>query len=244
MKKHIYSAVIFFAVLQFAAKLTQADLTTEAMGKIRARMTEYQREIRDLHTTQEVEVLTDQGEIVQQVELFQKGRKFRVNLEGPIPGAAQWGVDSISSVLVSDGSTLWMNSPLTGKIQVPFGEALKYHTQTNFWNFLDSEAIKVKAVAQVRGRSCYVVEAEDESGGPMIFWVDRVTLDILQSDFRSDEGAFQATFSDFRNIGGRLSLPYHVEIFQNGELLSVINLQSVQINSGLSDQYFNADSVK
>ncbi len=244
MKKRIYSTVIFFAFLIFSAKLTQANLTSEAVGKIRARMAEYQREIRDMHTTQEVEVLTDQGEIVQQVELFQKGRKFRVNLEGPIPGAAQWGVEGISSVLVSDGSTLWLNSPLTGKMQVPFGEAFKYYTQNSFWNFLTSEAIKVKGVAEIRGRACYVVEVAGETGGPMIFWVDRATLDILQSYFRSEEGAFQATYSDFRNIRGRLSLPYHVEIFQNGEQLSVINLQSVQVNSGLSDQYFSADAVQ
>ena len=244
MKKHIYPVLILFTFLFGAANLAQADLTSEAVGKIRARMSEYQREIHDLHSTQEVEVLTDQGEIVQQVELFQKGRKFRVNLEGPIPGAAPWGMESISTVLVSDGSTLWMNSPLTGKIQVPFGEAFKYHTQSSFWNFLDSEAIKVKAVAEVRGRACYVVEVADEGGGPMTFWVDRMTLDILQSDFSSQEGAFQATYSDFRNIRGRLSLPHHVEIFQNGELLSVISLQSVQVNSGLSDQYFNADAVQ
>jgi outer membrane lipoprotein-sorting protein len=101
----------------------------------------------------------------------------------------------------------------------------------------------VKGVADVRGRACYVLEVADENNDPMIFWVDRTRLDILQSEFHSEQGAFQATYSDFRKIQGNLSLPHRVEIYQNRELLLVTTIQSVQVNSGLEDQYFNADQI-
>ncbi len=243
MRRNSFCLLIFLTFLICAGKGLQADLTSEAVGKIRLKMAEYQQQILDLHTTQEIEIFTPQGEMVQQVELFQKGRKFRVNLASQIPGAAQLGMESMNTVLVTDGTVAWMISPLTGRIQVPLGESLKYYSQSSFWNFVDLQGIQVKAVADVRGRACYVLEVGDENTYPMIFWVDRETLDILQSEFQSEEGAFQATYSDFRIIQGNLSLPHHVEIYQNGELLSTATLQSVQINSGLADQYFDANQI-
>ncbi|HXV28379.1 MAG TPA: hypothetical protein VD913_05365 [bacterium] len=243
MIKNIRFFLLWMAFLTLVSAAVRADLTAEASGKIQARIAEYRQTVRDLHTNQEIQILTPEGSMVQQAEFFQKGRQFRVNIESQIPGVAELGLENMNAVLVSDGNSAWMVSPFTGKIELPFEESFKFYAQNSFWNVADSEGFRMKATADIRGRPCYVIEIGDENTGPVIFWADQATLDILQSEYRSEEGVFQVTYSDHRRIQGNLSLPYRIEIYQDGRLLSVAVIQSVQINSGLQDAYFDPSQI-
>ena len=62
--------------------------------------------------------------------------------------------------------------------------------------------------------------------------------------FSSGGGSILISQSDFKKITGDFEWPYKTQTYIDGELVSVSEVKSVSVNSGLSDTFFDVDKVE
>ena len=99
-------------------------------------------------------------------------------------------------------------------------------------------------IESVDGKDCYVIETETAANAPMRFWLDKEKLAPVKMELETPQGTMLAVYSDPRKIQGDWEMPYLTETYMNGELLSTMTVKSVKVNTGLSDDLFNADKIE
>lgn len=225
----------------WAAGPAAAEDYSGALAKIAAAYSRYGQDFADMTIKQKMTIHTPQGEMNQASQLFRKGDKFRIDSQMEIPNAPA-AMGKMETTVLYDGMNTWMSSPFTGKRQLPATEAAHYANQRNFSRFINQSS-RITGEETVGGRACYVLETTDENKVPLKLWIDKDHFTLVQGEAKQSEGTIRWTGSDFRKVKGDWEMAYETKVYLNDELLSTVDIESVQTNTGLSDAIFNPDSL-
>ena len=210
---------------------------------MKARNAEFEKEIRDITTLEEVKATAPQGEMSSEIKIFKKGKKYRMETILPSSGISE-GMGGMKTIIISDGKDSWMISPFMGKQKIPGSEGEESH-QVSWSGWLPKEA-KVIGMEKVGKRKCYVIETEGREKAVFArTWVDKKSLNLIKAENECPGvGITVYLFSDFRKVKGNLEISYRTEIYKNNELISTSATKSLKVNTGLSDELFDPDKVK
>ena len=67
---------------------------------------------------------------------------------------------------------------------------------------------------------------------------------MLKAESKTQRGVAVSQLSDFRKVRGAFSMPFLHEVSINGVLQSKMVTKNVKINTGLSDDLFDASKLK
>jgi outer membrane lipoprotein-sorting protein len=214
-----------------------------ALAKIRAKYASFTKDVADMTMKQEVHMQTGQTEMKQESELFRKGNKFRMNSVMDMGGAQGMpqGMPKMETIILHDGTNTWMISPFTGKKMLSENEAGPYRSHQDPSAFLENA--EVIGSENVNGRDCYIVKTSAE-GGSVTLWLDKKSLVTVQGETGEGETKVRWMHSDFRKVKGDWEVPFKTEMYQGEQLLSVVEVKNVSVNTGLSDDLFDPNRVE
>ncbi|MDD5223782.1 MAG: outer membrane lipoprotein-sorting protein [bacterium] len=233
--------LVALAVCSFGADRVSAADWPDILKQLKSTQESFQGEIKDMTLAQEIKMDTPNGEMTQEMKLFRKGDKYR--WENKMQGGQMSG--SMETTVIYDGKDTWMISPFTGKKKMNDNEQKQYQGQRDWWNqFSDKTAITGSET--VGGRDCYVVAVNDPQKSSFTrIWVDKKSLNFIKGEIKNSKGEISEMInSDFRKIKGDREMPYKMEMFTKGKLLSSATVKSVEINKGLPDDLFSAEKIQ
>lgn len=214
--------------------------------QLRERCTKYHGDIKDLKFAADMKASTPQGDMTTGMTIFQKGEKARVEMQMQgMPGGGEMppGMADMKIIVIRDGKSTWMISPMTGKMELPAGEAEKYQSQWNCDDYIPKDA-EIGGSETVAGRDCFVLIVKDADSAYSKLWIDKETLDLMKSEMKPQDGkSMTGIFAEYKKISGDWKFPYRIEMYQDQKPISTMTVKSVEINKGLSDDLFNAEKV-
>ena len=217
------------------------------LKKLEAKYTNFEEEIKDMTTVQEMKVVTPEGEMASEMEMFRKGEKFRMDTTMDMSQAPDMpeGMGEMKTIIIYDGKNIWMISSFTGKKKKLSGEDEKqYQRERNWWKLI-SEKAKIVGTEKVGKRECYVMKIEDKEYPFTRLWLDKRNLVLVKGESKGREGeTILLINSDFKKIKGDWEMPYKTEIYGDGKLISTSLVKSLKINKGVSDDLFDPNKVK
>ncbi|MGD1048578.1 MAG: hypothetical protein ABR899_07500 [Candidatus Krumholzibacteriaceae bacterium] len=250
MKRSIAPAAAFGVVLLLCCALVPAKGAAQTWAELSKRMTDdcakFSRDIEDMTLTLDMSVPSSDGAMTSKSVLYRKGNRFRaeVSMEGMAEAGAPAGMAAMKTIVISDGTNVWIIAPMLGKSQIPPDEGKKYSGQWTCSDYIPADA-QVIGSETIDGRACYVLSVLDASSDVAKLWIDQKDLSLLKMVGKEKEGeAMTALFSDFRKIVGDLDLAYKTELYSGGDLIMTTTITSVEINKGLADDLFDPDKVK
>ena len=215
--------------------------------ELTGRCAKFENDIKDMTTDMEMKATTPQGPVSMAMKTFVKGQHFRGDIEmKEIPGAEGMpaGMAGMTMVVIGDGEQYWMVSSMMGKQQLPAEEVDKYKTPWRCGEYVPRNG-QIVGSETVNGRDCHVVVAMEVTFDMAKIWLDKETLDLLKVEAKpEDEDHTVMFFKDYRTVLGDLRYPYTTEIHQKGELISTINVKTVEVNKGIADTLFDPDKVE
>lgn len=233
--------LVALAVCSLGAGRASAADWPDILKQLKSTQAGFQGEIKDMTWIQESKMIMPDGEMNQEMKLFRKGDKYR--WESKMQGAQMAG--AMETTVIFDGKDTWMISAFTGKKKMNNDEQKQYQGQRDWWNqFSDKTAITGSET--VGGRDCYVVAVNDPKKSSFTrIWIDKKSLNFVKGEMKNSKGETSEVInSDFRKIKGDMEMPYKMEMFTNGKLVSTAVVKSVEINKGLSDDLFSAEKIQ
>jgi outer membrane lipoprotein-sorting protein len=234
--------VCFVIVPTRGSSETLADLSK----RMNDRCGKFNEIVRDITLTMEMANPSSEGALTTQTVFYQKGRRFRAEMTMTGLGGddAAGGMADLKVIVVSDGTSVWIVNPMTGKSQIPPGEGRKYRGQWYCEDYIPANA-EIVGSESVGGHDCHVLAVKDEKSDYAKLWIDKKSLVLVKSEATPQEGETTVTlFSDFRKITSDIELPYKTELYSGADLISTILMKSVEVNKGLADGLFDPDKVK
>ena len=155
------------------------------------------------------------------------------------------GMGDMKSIMIFDGKDLWTINQFTGKQKLPVDADASAKNRISWWEDLPSKG-KIIGSEKVGGRDCYIVEIWDEEKeeDKIKKWVDKKALILVQMEFKGGKGeTFKMVNSNFKKVE-KWEMPYTIEVFTGGKLMTKSTIKTLNINKGLSDELFDADKVK
>jgi len=228
---------LVFAGQGFAAEWPQV------LEQVKAKYAKYTDDIKDLNMTQEMTTVSPEGNMVAQMTMLQKGKKFRSDSTMNMPGApAEMG--PMKTTIIFDGKDTWMISSMMGKKKLPQKEGQEYQKDKNWWDFI-SEKAKITGTEKVGGRECYVVEMEPQKDSAFTkLWLDMKNFVPMKMESKANKkDVMVMEFSELKKIKGGWEMPYKTTMFMNGKLVSTIVVKSLDVNKGVADDQFDAAKV-
>ncbi|NIM03895.1 outer membrane lipoprotein-sorting protein [bacterium] len=241
--------VILLALISLVLTVSQvfAQDLSKLLKELEAKYAKFEEEIKDMTTVQEIKVVTPEGEMASEMEMFRKGEKFRMDTTMDMSQAPDMpeGMGEMKTIIIYDGKNTWMISSFTGKKKKLSGEVEKqYQKERNWWELI-SEKAKIVGTEKVDKRECYVVEIEDKEYPFTRLWLDKRNLVMVKGESKGTEGeTILLIHSDFKKIKADWELPYKTEMYADGKLMSTSLVKSLKINKGLSDDLFDPNKVK
>lgn len=241
-KTGLVGAMALVLALVFVGQGFAAEWS-QVLEQIKTKYAKYTDDIKDLNMTQEMTMVTPDGNMVAQMTTLQKGKKFRsdstMNVEG-MP--AEMG--PMKTTIIFDGKDTWMISSMLGKKKLNPQESMDQQKDKNWWALV-SEKAKITGKEKVGGRDCYVVEIEPQKNTVFSkIWLDEKNLDPLRTESKANKNDVMVMeFADFKKIKGVWEMPYKTTTHMNGKLMSTIIVKSLEINKGVADDQFDAAKV-
>ncbi|MFC1501085.1 hypothetical protein ACFL58_01380 [Elusimicrobiota bacterium] len=136
-------------------------------------------------------------------------------------------------MITSDGKTL-LNNPQVYKDTQFLG----------FWINL-SKSARLVGSEIINGRDCYVLffpSGYGEAGSDTYNWLDKNTFTCVKIEDKKEK--IVSIMSDFKKINNKWEIPLKTEIFQEGELITVMTVNKCDVNKGLSDSLFEVNNIK
>ncbi|MDI6850400.1 MAG: outer membrane lipoprotein-sorting protein [bacterium] len=195
--------------------------------------TQYQKynKIKDIAMTM---IAPEIGEI----KVMRKGVKSRTEMEMPIKGDKK-----IPAIIVFDSLEYWMISPVIGKRKISSSEAKIYGEEERWWE--EAKQPNIVGDENLNGRDCFVIEYKDENGNKTYrLWVEKKEYLLLKSETTEKKNKFTNIYSDFREVYDDLKMPFKIETYKNGKLVSTITFKEIKVNQNLSDDLFNIDKIE
>jgi len=200
----------------------------------------------DMTLTMEMQVPSSEGTVKTQSVLYRKGERFRaeMTMEGMEDAGLPAGMGDMKTMVINDGTNVWIIAPMMGKSQVPSDEGAKYRGQWTCSDYIPVDA-EIIGSEKVGGRDCYVLAVLDKSSDFAKLWIDRKNYALLKIEGKkTDDETMVVLFSDFRKVPGGIEMAYKAEMYSDKDLISTVIMKSVEINTGLADDLFDADNVK
>ena len=212
--------------------------------KTNAKYAKYQDDIKDITILQEVTVITPDREMVADSKMMKKGIKFRMEASIENPEMPK-EVGPIKTIIIHDSEDVWMISSMMGTHKIVGNEKKQYETAGDWWAFLPQKAASVGS-EKIGSYECHVVEFEEDGAGPFTkIWIDKKDLLLIQGEISFPNGKTAVMYrSDFRKVAKKWEIPYREEVTVDGELLSIVVVKSVEINTNLSDELFDHEKVE
>jgi outer membrane lipoprotein-sorting protein len=218
-------------------------------AKIEAKYKGFSTEVKDMELVMisETKGMEKTGPV--EVKMFTKGEKYRMEskMEMPEGSGMPSGMGEMESIVIFDGKDTWTINQFTGKQKLPAdaAAAANANTRMTWWEDLPVNG-KIIGSEKIGDKDCYIVEVWDEEkkDDKMKGWVDKVSLLLIQMEFKSGEGkTFKTVNSNFKKLN-EWEMPYTMEMFADGKLMTKTTIKTLEINKGLSDDLFDADKVK
>lgn len=215
----------------------------------KAKYAKFEKEIKDMTIMQETKVVIsekDKKEMTSKMKMLRKGEKFRMEIKMEMPQTPQMpkGMGEMETVIIYNGTDMWMISSFLGKKKLSEKEAEQYQTEKNWWNLI-SEKAEIVGTEKVDQRECYVVETDEEKEFPFTkIWLDKKSLNLIKGE-RQEPKAETLLWvnSDFRKIKDDWEMPYKTQMY-SGEKLMTTTVKSIEVNKGLSDDLFDPEKVE
>ncbi len=100
------------------------------------------------------------------------------------------------------------------------------------------DALKMLSDEPLDGKRHHRVQALNANGAEEIYWLDPETYLETQLVVYEPNGREVVTrFSDYRKVRW-IHVPFHVEVYVNGELKSTFEIEKIEINIGVFESYF------
>jgi outer membrane lipoprotein-sorting protein len=250
MKRSIVFMAAGALVLLVGAAFYPDCASAETWESLSKRMTENctknQQGIKDLSWEMEMDVPSSEGSLKSSTLLYSKGPKFRVeiSMEGMEDMGMPAGMGDMKTIVIGDGKSAWIVNPMMGKSQIPPEEAEKYRAK---WSCSDYMPVAAKIVGseKVGGADCWVLSVMDESSEYAKLWIEQGGLRIMKMEGKPQEGvATTILFSDYRKVSGAFEMPYKTVMYSGKDMISTAVVKSAKVNSGLSDELFDASAIK
>ncbi len=162
----MYKRIVFlFAViLIFGLKQGLTANLSNILKETEARYAKFEEAVKDMTILQEVKIITPNGDMTQDVKMFKKRKKFRMEfaMQMPQTQGAQ-GMEEIKTFIIYDGIDMWMISPFMGKKKLSSEEGGQYQMQKNWWESI-SEKAEIVGTENVDGQECHVLAVKEGSG--------------------------------------------------------------------------------
>lgn len=214
--------------------------------KVRTKYASFAEKIQDMTIIEDMKMITSERELAYEAKLFKKGEKFRIetNMKMYLPGLPA-EIRGIKMTIIYDGQDSWLIAPIVGRTKLSLEEERRYQFARDWWQFI-SEKGRIMGTEKVDGRDCYIVTfKEDPESFFTRIWVDKKRLLLIKAEYITPDGGVMLWVnSDFRNLKGYWDTPYKTEVFLNGELTMSTTVKSLEINKGLTDDFFDAGKVK
>ena len=218
------------------------DIVMEAKSK-RER---FEDDIADLTMTAQLAQEAPQGTVNLDMKILTKGRKVRTEMVIPqMPGMPD-GMAGAEMITIYDGTDTWMIHPMTGKTKSPGSESQNPLTQERDWWKSVSDKTVLLDKESVGGRDCHVIDFSADDEAPLDkIWLDTEELLMIQAEVSAPNGKMmRILMSDFQPLQGEWKIPYKTEVFEGEKIGATISVTSVDVNTGLSDDLFDAEKVE
>ena len=222
----------------------------ELKAQIEAKYGTFSDEIKDMEMIMESEtkgVEGMEGAGPSEIKMYKKGEKFRMETKMNMPEGTGMppGMGEIKNIIIFDGKDTWTINQFTGKQKLPSDADSPMKGRISWWEDLPENG-KIIGSEKVGDRDCYIVEAwsKENKDDKIKGWVDKNALLLIQMEFQGGEGkTFKVVNSDFKKVE-KWEMPYTIEVFSGGKLMTKTIIKTLNINQGLSDDLFDADKVK
>ena len=235
------------ALLAFAGGCGGGGTNLDAIVKeAEARNVKFEEDIADLTMTGQLAQEAPQGTMNLDMKIPTKGRKVRAEMVIPqMPGMPD-GMAGAEIITIYDGTDTWMIHPMMGKTKSPGSESQNPLTQERDWWKSVSDKTVLLDKESVGGRDCHVIDFSADDEAPLDkIWLDTEELLMIQAEVSAPNGKMmRILLSDFRPLEGEWKMPYKTEVFQNDKLMATMTMTSVDVNTGLSDDLFDADKIE
>ena len=155
-----------------------------------------------------------------------------------------------------DGKAAWVVNPLDGAsdqpVKVPPAEAEAIAEMSDFDGPLYDAAAKGHTLVlagqeDVEGRKAHRIEVTLQSGSTQTLYLDAehyVTLRrVAKTEQNGTEAEVVQRFDDYRLVDGIL-VPHLLETMMNGEVISRVTIESVELNPTLDETFFSMGIVE
>lgn len=147
-----------------------------------------------------------------------------------------------------NGEVAWVKpARLEGSLRMDPEQAAGYTANTPIISQLYRlrnypENIRLSGVTEIRGHPAIELQLQTLEAQRMTLFLDARTFYGLKTEIlaESDQGTFltETYFSDFQFVKP-FHLPFRIETYVNQELKSVVRIESIHINPGIFDAYFD-----
>ncbi|MEK9150242.1 MAG: outer membrane lipoprotein-sorting protein [Candidatus Desantisbacteria bacterium] len=232
MRKRILIMTILIGGL-FIKEALSLDLQ-QLIEEAKARQRRFEKTTKDLAILQEATTFFSAKEIISEIRLFKKGKRWRLESVVVKPMEKK-------TVLINDGKNIWMVTSL-GKRKLSEKESKGIQIEVNWWEIITGEA-KIMGTERLEGKECYMVGMK-EKGNLIMMWIDKDDLVLIKTETRQGEDKSLVEYSDFRKVGSSWKMPYRTTISQNNEVISTVTTKSIEINKGLPNKLFDPNKEK
>ena len=209
------------------------------------RCAQFEADVADMHMVQVMKTHTLEGEMTFEQTVYTKGKKSRVEMKMPLEHfEGGEGEGNLQTVMINDGTHAWIISPFGERKELSEEEAKLNEPARNCWGYFPENA-RLTGTEIVDGRDCHIVTLE-ENGVSTQLWLDQRTFIPVKGESHDSSGTedYSWTHSDFRTILGEWEYPYSTVMYEGEELAASMNVTTLEVNQGLSDDLFDPDKVE
>ncbi|MDD5088791.1 MAG: hypothetical protein PHI18_08340, partial [bacterium] len=211
----------------------------DALREAQAKCERQRGAIHDMTIVEDMAMTSDEGEMKAEHTLYRQGERSRVEMTMHAPQA---GIGDLRTIVIDNGTDVWMFNSLTGKRKMSPEEASQRGEFRECWDFTPGNSTVVGSES-VNGSECYLVDMTLDSVQHRL-WLEQSTGRVIQGEAHDGDASVRWALSDFRAVFGDYEYPHKIELFDGGQTISTMIVKSIAVNTGLSDDLFDPDKVE
>ncbi|MBU2527854.1 outer membrane lipoprotein-sorting protein [bacterium] len=204
----------------------------------------FENEVKDIVmdlTSQEI--MPNGLKVKSRIKFISKGKKTKevVAMEFQEYSGGKKKPYKLTKMAIDDGENKWVFDPAVFRWIPSFEEEVYAVDIVDLMKWQSDLTPEAKLLGEdvIDGNPAYLVDIPGDEEVYTKIWVDQRRLVVLKVEYRDSEGSVTSEiFTDIRKVKKKWDLPFKVETKKDGELLQTLVVNSVKINSGISDQIF------
>lgn len=232
------SLTAWAAFLAFSQDAPAAVDIASVISDIRGQYDTYELDVHDLSAA--MKITTPDGEWFEK-KVFIKGALTRIDTTAPASELLSNPEEmaELRTTYVGDGREAWIVRAFKNPERVSSSEFDELPIFSRWWKELTNKAV-VQDEARLDDADTFQIVLEPQAGSRyQKLWVQKQTWLLLKAEGVSDSGKTLVwRFTDHRPVTEHFSLPYKIDLFENGLPVKSFTLTSVQLNTGLPESIF------